>query len=205
MKEVKQILFGLLAMVALVVVITAVDTPKAYAADPGIFIIRPLLPIYIRPIELELDTDTDDDGIDDGDDNCPEIANPDQINTDDDDTGDACDDDLDGDGYLNDEDNCLAIPNGDCVDTAGDIVDEEMVLCTYDLEDEPVGPNQEDVDEDGVGDACDDDVVPVPAISFPTFDADGGGCSLTIAGSGSAAGIIWILLGLVPLAIRRKR
>ncbi len=37
--------------------------------------------------------DGDDDGIPDGDDNCPDTSNPDQTDTDDDGIGDACDDD----------------------------------------------------------------------------------------------------------------
>jgi hypothetical protein len=44
--------------------------------------------------------DFDGDGVmeDEGLDNCPDTANPDQRNTDGDERGDACDDDDDGDG-----------------------------------------------------------------------------------------------------------
>ncbi|MBC8183291.1 thrombospondin type 3 repeat-containing protein, partial [candidate division KSB1 bacterium] len=42
--------------------------------------------------------DSDGDGVADEDDNCPETANPDQANFDDDDMGDACDADDDNDG-----------------------------------------------------------------------------------------------------------
>lgn len=72
------------------------------------------------------DDDQDDDGIADEQDNCPEVANADQTDTDNDGRGDACDDD-DHDGVLDIEDNCLSAPN----------------------------PDQQDSDTDGIGDACD--------------------------------------------------
>lgn len=43
--------------------------------------------------------DTDGDGVSDGNDNCPEVANNDQADLDNDELGDACDDDKDGDGF----------------------------------------------------------------------------------------------------------
>lgn len=67
--------------------------------------------------------DTDGDGIEDVADNCPGIANPEQVDSDHDRIGDACDADLDGDGvpqaappgsYL---DNCPLLPNPDQKDT----------------------------------------------------------------------------------------
>ena len=75
--------------------------------------------------------DTDKDGVEDGSDNCPAVANPDQSDADMDGLGDACDDDFtdvdtDGDGHFDLEDNCPSIAN----------------------------PGQEDSDGDGLGDAC---------------------------------------------------
>ena len=51
--------------------------------------------------------DQDNDGIEDPDDNCPNIANPQQL-------------DGDGDGYGDDCDNCPRVPNPDQVDSDGD-------------------------------------------------------------------------------------
>ncbi len=45
--------------------------------------------------------DMDKDGIADAEDNCPQISNASQQNTDLDDFGDSCDDDIDGDGFAN--------------------------------------------------------------------------------------------------------
>jgi hypothetical protein len=81
--------------------------------------------------------DGDGDGILDPEDNCPEVANSDQADTDADGAGDACDPctDTDGDGYGSHgdpastcaPDNCPGIPN----------------------------PDQGDRDRDGIGDVCD--------------------------------------------------
>lgn len=72
--------------------------------------------------------DTDQDGVPDVRDNCPAVANSNQLDTDQDGLGDACDTDDDNDGDLDGADNCPLIAN----------------------------PNQLDSDADGIGDACDD-------------------------------------------------
>jgi hypothetical protein len=77
--------------------------------------------------------DLDQDGIDDSVDNCPLVANVDQLNTDGaSGGGDVCDSDDDNDSRFDVDDNCPLIPN----------------------------PNQEDDDIDGIGNACDPDYVP---------------------------------------------
>jgi hypothetical protein len=90
--------------------------------------------------------DSDDDDIDDPIDNCPLISNVDQLDTDSDGTGDACDTDDDNDGVDDDRDNCPLVSNADQVDT----------------------------DSDGIGDACrtstlgnDHQAVPVPTMPAP--------------------------------------
>ncbi|WP_438010171.1 thrombospondin type 3 repeat-containing protein [Sorangium sp. So ce321] len=66
------------------------------------------------------DTDTDDDGAEDIDDNCPSAPNPDQVDTDTDGQGDACDPDDDDDGAADAIDNCPLTANADQADLEGD-------------------------------------------------------------------------------------
>jgi len=85
-----------------------------------------------RSVDLVADTDGDtvpDDyaGLID---NCPDDANPDQADNDDDDIGDVCDPDDDNDGVLDVNDNCVLIAND----------------------------GQEDADSDGIGNVCELDV-----------------------------------------------
>ena len=75
------------------------------------------------------DEDDDNDGVLDVDDNCPLIANANQIDTDGDLDGDACDLDDDNDGIQDTNDICPLVAD----------------------------PDQADFDGDGIGDLCDDD------------------------------------------------
>jgi len=104
--------------------------------------------------------DDDEDGIDDSVDNCPEVPNFEQVNTD---TGDQDGDGLEGeddiDGMDNDGDTLVdEDPPGD---PEGDACDDDDDNDTIPDSDDncPLFPNagQTDSDGDGLGDACDED------------------------------------------------
>jgi hypothetical protein len=82
-------------------------------------------------------TDTDGDGVCDDDDNCPNVANPNQENQDEDDLGDACD-------------NCPSVSNPGQEDGDSDGIGDACDNCPS-----VSNPGQEDGDSDGVGDVCD--------------------------------------------------
>jgi hypothetical protein len=109
--------------------------------------------------------DGDDDGVVDECDNCPADANMDQADADADGVGDACDEpppgqgDADLDGVLDADDNCPNAPNVNQADFDTDGSGDVCDNCPN-----TSNSNQADADEDGVGDACegdrDDDGVP---------------------------------------------
>lgn len=119
--------------------------------------------------------DRDGDGVDNDADNCPDVYNPDQTNTDTDPMGDACDTDMDNDGVPDKDeklkpippsqggDNCPWVKNADQGDMDGDDIgdacddsDEDGILDLVDNCPFEPNPNQENADGDETGDVCDD-------------------------------------------------
>lgn len=110
------------------------------------------------PLQFQvIDSDIDGDGKLNSEDNCPEVYNPGQANSDPDTIGDACD-------------NCPADENQDQLDSDGDLAGDACDACPFDPandvdQDKVCGdtdncpslanPQQEDPDRDGKGDVCD--------------------------------------------------
>ncbi len=97
-----------------------------------------------------IDADDDGDGVLDGDDVCPLVPDPAQLDLDSDGLGDACDDDDDGDGDP-DLTDCMPLDP-----TVGHGLLEICDGADQDC-DAAVDEGFPDLDDNGVGDACDDD------------------------------------------------
>ncbi len=109
------------------------------------------------------DPDDDNDGVADTGDNCPLVANLNQINTDNaDDGGDACDGDDDNDGLEDSMDTC---PTGVTGWTSNASTDNDRDGCRDD--------SNEDLDDDNDGVADTDDAFRTDACASTDTDGDG--------------------------------
>jgi len=114
---------------------------------------------------LNTATDTDSDGIPDSRDNCPTVSNPDQLDTDGDGLGNACDPDDDNDTVADVSDNCPLVSNPNQLDTDSDGLgnacdpddDNDTIADASDNCPLVPNPDQLDTDYDGLGNACDPD------------------------------------------------
>lgn len=88
--------------------------------------------------EVRIFSDWDEDGINDLIDNCVNVKNSNQLDSDGDGVGDICDmpevNDVDRDGVLNSLDNCPTIRNENQLDSDGDGLGDVCDLCPADVE-----------------------------------------------------------------------
>jgi len=99
------------------------------------------------PVGLHFDADND--GVLTQNDNCPFVSNSDLVDTDSDGVGNVCDEDDDNDG-VNDELDVFPLDPQEARDNDLDGIGDNSDNCIFDE-----NPNQNDLDDDGKGDACD--------------------------------------------------
>jgi hypothetical protein len=157
------------------------------------------------PVYVTVTGDRDSDGISDLVDNCPNVANQNQLDSDHDGLGDACDPDVhdrDQDGIDDGVDNCPDHFNPGQVDTDGDRLGDTCDPNPFDRDNDDIAdiddncptvfnPSQDDSDGNGVGNACevdlDHDGVPNTLDNCPlTPNADQTETDLTPDGFGDA-------------------
>ena len=119
--------------------------------------------------------DQDGDGKVDAQDNCPAVANANQLDTDDDEAGDACDADDDNDGDLDNHDNCPLTANANQANNDGDAQGD---LCDTNDDNDAMpdlsDPFPLDRDNDTINDA-DDNCKLTANLSQANFDEDANG------------------------------
>lgn len=111
--------------------------------------------------------DTDNDGIPDVTDNCPLVYNPDQLDSDNNGVGDACEIpiDSDNDGIPDTTDNCPSVYNPDQTDANNNGIGDACEILPLDTDSDGVpdevdncllvyNPDQTDANNNGIGDAC---------------------------------------------------
>lgn len=184
-----------LAVLAVLVAAFAFQT-TAGASDASDLSIRvPILrPPVIRPPDIRppvLLADADEDGIPDISDNCIDVPNTDQADEDGDGVGDLCE--LDDEAPVEGDENADSDEDG-IIDADDNCIDDSNA-------------NQSDEDEDGVGDVCDADFIapiPVSSLGLESEGDGGGGCSLISTSNGGAAGLLWLVLFALPVAMRKR-
>lgn len=179
------------------------------------------------------EADTDGDAVANEADNCPFVANADQMDSDADGVGNACDnkedacsngvDDDDDQAVDCEDENCIATPV--CAEPEGD-VDEDGAPNGTDNCPNVANPDQADTDDDGIGDLCDKapEGTNEGGMGGGGGAAEGGGgagegggdssddsgqdtgCSCETAGTSTSSGVMsWLgLLGVAALLARRR-
>lgn len=148
--------------------------------------------------------DGDSDGIADDEDNCPDLANDDQLDTDNDGIGDACEDipnDRDNDHIVDGEDNCPELANGDQLDTdndgTGDACEERPTDCVNKA---TIGGEHVENKVGACGDV-DKDIMHKGKARL----SDGGSCSLNPKTPHQNWELFFLLGGTLYLASKRRK
>ena len=149
-------------------------------------------------------SDMDDDGFEDSEDNCWNMSNTDQLDTDGDNLGDLCDLDDDNDG-LDDSNDVFPLDPSEQMDSDNDGIgnnldsDDDGDGVTDSIDNCPLTPNsdQADLDGDGIGSECDD--MEVTTGGNGTIDSDGD----SIPSIGMVGTVVAISAGFL-ISIRRE-
>ena len=160
-----------------------------------------------------IDLDFDDDGVLDTDDNCPNAANEDQADLDEDGLGDVCDEDADGDLYSTDQGDCddaNAAVSPDADELCGDSIDNDCNGAVDEDDASDAGAWFPDIDGDGFGDAdagttacdqpagliadgldCDDSDLAINPDADEVCDAVDNNCDGDVDEDGAVDGTTW--------------
>jgi hypothetical protein len=117
---------SLLALIALdpnaIIRVFSINVGQTNASDAGLagYLDNVVVTTTTGSTTYDFEPDSDGDGVDDGRDNCADMANPDQADLDNDGQGDVCDADDDNDTVDDSADNCPTTANADQTDTDGD-------------------------------------------------------------------------------------
>jgi len=142
--------------------------------------LRQLVRDWIDAGAQNIATDTDGDGIEDDADNCSSLTNADQLDTDSDGSGNACDTDDDGDGVADGSD-AFPLDSAETLDTDSDGTgnnadtddDGDSVLDTADAFPLISVTGETDTDADGAPNTCDSDCLTAGMTADTDDDGDG--------------------------------